>query len=655
MPQASGSKDEPTGYRLEQDARGSGSRHGRTAIRATHANRLTLVGDLWRPRVLREYSFIADGERGALVGPDGAIVWLCAPRWDSPAVFSALLGGQGGYSVTPTDPWHVWGGYYETASLIWRSRWVGRGVVECREALAMPADPHRAVILRRIEAREGPARVTVVLDVRAGFGGAAMRDLAVSRGVWTGRSGSSQRSGAIWFRWSGAAGARPDRDGRLRMTFTVPRGKHHDLVLEICDRPFSEPLPGAADTWAATEQAWAGAVPDCEGLVAARDASHAYAVLRGLTSASGGMVAAATTSLPERLEGARNYDYRYAWIRDQCYTGIAMAAHGAREQLARTVRFITERVLSDGPGLKPAYTARGEQIPDQRGLRLRGYPGSSVRIGNRVRDQFQLDSLGEVLQLFAAAAEQNMLDADVISAAQVAARAIEQRWAEPEAGIWELDDDLWTHSRLCCVAGLRAMATALCARSTAIATPLGGDGTRLAARWSSLADAIMADMGRAVHPTGRWKRAVGDDRIDASLLPSVLRGALPPDDARSIATVAAVAAELADDGFVYRFRHDDRPLHEAEGAFLLCGFWMALTAHVRGDDVEAAHWFERNRAACGPAGLYTEEYDVQQRQLRGNLPQAFVHAAQLECAVRLSGDASVGGSAPGTLQASPHL
>ncbi len=343
------------------------------------------MNDLWRPRVLREYSFLADGERGGLVGPDGAIVWMCAPRWDSPAVFAALLGGQGGYAVTPADPWHVWGGYYEPASLIWRSRWVGRGVVECREALAMPADPHRVVILRRIEAQDRPARVTVVLDVRAGFGHSPMRDLASARGVWTGRSGTSQRAGAVWFRWSGAARARPDRDGRLRMTLTVPPGQRHDLVLEISSRQFSDPPGSAGDAWAATEQAWSAAVPACDGLVAARDAAHAYAVLRGLTSSSGGMVAAATTSLPERLEGVRNYDYRYAWIRDQCYAGIAMAAHGSSAQLAGTVRFITDRMLADGPDLKPAYTAGGEPIPDERGLRLRGYPGSSVRIGNRVR------------------------------------------------------------------------------------------------------------------------------------------------------------------------------------------------------------------------------------------------------------------------------
>ena len=103
----------------------------------------------FRPRVLREYSLIADGERGALIGPDGAISWLCAPRWDSPAVFSGLLGGRGTYAVTPADPWHVWGGYYETGTLIWRSRWVGTSRTECREALAMPADPHRAPPRRR--------------------------------------------------------------------------------------------------------------------------------------------------------------------------------------------------------------------------------------------------------------------------------------------------------------------------------------------------------------------------------------------------------------------------------------------------------------------------------------------------------------------------
>jgi len=575
-----------------------------------------------KPHVLREYSLIADGERGALIGPDGAISWLCAPRWDSPAVHSGLLGGNGTYAVTPSDPWYVWGGYYESGTLIWRSRWVGESRTECREALAMPADPRRAVVLRRVEALGGPARVDVVLDVRARFGRSRMTDLSRAGGRWTGRSGP------IRFRWSGAARARPTEQG-LAFSVSLPAGGHHDLVLELSDRALEAEPPDAGEAWAATEETWSAVVPDCADLIADRDARHAYAVLRGLTAGSGAMVAAATTSLPERMEGGRNYDYRYAWIRDQCYAGLAVAAHGPHPLLDGTVRFITERILADGPGLMPAYTVEGEPIPRERGVALRGYPGGTARAGNHVIGQFQLDALGESLQLFAAAACLGMLAEENWRAAATAAEAIEKRWREPDAGIWELDDQHWAHSRLACVSGLRSLAAAA-------QGPPGGHGHRQAARWSALADTILASLGDCVHETGRWQRSPTDGRVDAALLLPVIRGALVLGDPRSLATIRAVREELAEDGYVYRFRHDARPLHAAEGAFVLCGFWMAQAANMCGDATVAAHWFERNRAACGPAGLYTEEYDVQQRQLRGNLPQAFVHAGLLESAARLS-------------------
>jgi GH15 family glucan-1,4-alpha-glucosidase len=229
-----------------------------------------------------------------------------------------------------------------------------------------------------------------------------------------------------------------------------------------------------------------------------------------------------------------------------------------------------------------------------------------------------------------------MLAEDDWRAVAVAADAIEKRWHEPDAGIWEIDNRHWTHSRLACVSGLRAIAAA------AAQGPAGSHGHREAARWSALADAILSGLGDAVHPSGRWQRAPDDERVDAALLLPVIRGALPPGDPRSMATAAAVRDELGADGYVYRFRQDARPLHKAEGAFLLCGFWMALHEHFAGDPVAAAHWFERNRGACGPAALYTEEFDVHQRQLRGNLPQAFVHAGMLECAVLLSRDVRLG-------------
>jgi GH15 family glucan-1,4-alpha-glucosidase len=581
------------------------------------------------PRVLREYALIADGERGALIGPDGAIAWLCVPRWDSPAVFAGLLGGAGRYQVAPADPWHVWGGYYEDGTLIWRSRWVGASRTECREALALPADPHRAVLLRRIEAIDGPAKVIVTLDARDG-NGRRMTALARDGVGWTARSGATR------LRWSGASRARLDGDA-LTLTVTLREGESHDLVLELSDRDLPEAPPDPAAAWAATQAEWSGVVPGCGDLIAVADARHAYAVLRGLTAGSGAMVAAATTSLPERLEEGRDYDYRYAWIRDQCYAGLAVAAHGPHPLLAGTVRFVTERVLADGPGLQPAYTVTGRPIPAGRALRLRGYPGGTARAGNQVRHQFQLDALGEVLSLLAEAGRLDMLGEDEWRAAATAADAIAKRWTEPDAGIWELDDRRWAHSRLACVAGLRAIA--------AIAPGGGGRERGEAARWSSLADDILASLRDCVHPSGRWQRAPGDERIDAALLQPLLRGAVALDDPRSVATAQAVREELAADGYVYRFRHDARPLDQAEGAFLLCGFWMALLEHRSGNPVAAAHWFERNRGACGPAALYTEEYDVYQRQLRGNLPQAFVHAAMLECAVTLSPDVALGASA----------
>ena len=575
------------------------------------------------PHVLRDYALIADGERGALVSPRGDIVWMCAPRWDSDAVFSALIGGDGVYTVTPARTF-VWGGYYEEGTLIWRSRWVtADGVTECHEALAFPGDPGRVVVLRQIVARDCPAEVEIALDLRAGFGRCGLRSVKRNdRGAWTGRAGD------LHVRWSGdVAQARVHRAGRasvLAMNVTVAAGDTRDLVLELSADPFRDEPAGPAQLWSATRERWAEAVPPLDGVVAARDARHAQVVLRGLTSAGGGMVAAATTSLPERAEQGRNYDYRYAWIRDQVYAGRAAAAAGCYSLADDAVRFIASRLLDDGPKLVPAYTVDGGRVPDQRRLDLPGYPGGFDLVGNWVNRQFQLDALGESLLLLAAAGEHDRLDSESQKAAETAAAAIAQRWREPDAGIWEIDNQPWTHSRLICAAGLRAAAR------TCTAGPQ-------AAEWSGLADVILADTTRhAVHPSGRWQRSADDPGLDAALLMPPVRGAVAADDPRTIATLEAYLAELTQDGYAYRFRHDQRPLGDAEGAFLLCGFLLALALQQQGRELEAARWFERNRAACGSPGLYAEEYDVAERQLRGNLPQAFVHAMLLECAARLA-------------------
>ncbi|AEW99256.1 glycoside hydrolase family 15 protein [Streptantibioticus cattleyicolor] len=573
------------------------------------------------PQPLRQYALLADGERGILVGPRGDFAWMCVPRWDSDAVFSTLIGGRGLYAVSPVGR-YVWGGYYEHGSLIWRSRWVtGEGVVECREALAFPGDPHRAVIMRRLSAPDRPVRVRVLLEPAAGFGQDPLRRLRCDDdGVWSGHTGD------LRVRWSGGARARPEgaKGSRLVMDLTVEPGRHHDLVLEIGDQALPSAPPRPGECWQATEDAWRRAVPDLAGTIARRDARHAYAVLRGLTGSAGGMVAASTTSLPERADEGRNYDYRYVWIRDQCYAGQAVATAGDVSLLDDAVRFVTARLHDDGPSLAPAYTVDGRRIPDQRTLDLPGYPGGYDLVGNQVSKQFQLDAFGEALLLLAAAARHGRLDADGRRAADIAADAIARRWQQPDAGVWELSDRYWAHSRLICAAGLRAMAGA-------------ADPGTAGGRWIALADHLVAETSaRCLHPSGRWQRSPEDAGLDGSLLLPPLRGALPGNDPRTIATLRAYTEHLTEDHFAYRFRHDDRPLEAAEGAFLLCGFITALAEHQQGNEVSALRWFERNRAACGPAGLFSEEYDVSQRQLRGNLPQAFVHALMLECAARLS-------------------
>jgi len=349
-------------------------------------------------------------------------------------------------------------------------------------------------------------------------------------------------------------------------------------------------------------------------------------VLVGLTSQYGGMVAAATTSLPERDAADRNYGYRYAWLRDMCLAGEALSAHGPHPLTGRIVEFVAGRLLADGAGVRPAYTVDGGPVPTTMTLDLPGYPGGVDHVGNRAANQFQLDVLGECLLLFAAAERHDALTSDARLAARIAIGAIAERASEPDSGIWEIEPRHWAHSRLICAAGLRAIASA------------GPSPQRR--EWLDLADGLVAVVDRqSRHPSGRWQRAPDDPGVDAALLLPVVRGAVPRQARVAVQTVRAVLAELGDDHLLYRYRQGPGPLADSEGAFLMCGFTaaqaLAVVDQLPSDRVEAARWFERSRAAAGVSGLFTEEFDPVHRQLRGNLPQAFVHAGLIESATVL--------------------
>lgn len=574
------------------------------------------------PHALRDYAVLADGHRGVVVGPDGSCDWLCFPGWADDAVFAALIGSEGHFVVQPATSF-VSSGHYEPGTLIWRSRFVTEtGLFECRDALVHPGDEERAVLLRQVRAVDAAGTVRVALDLRRDYGRGAVGTWRRRDGAWSLR-GPGLRA-TLW--GAEEARLRPFGDHRrLELELTLEPGGVRHLALELVscgeDRGDELVVPDLEHCWRSTERSWGETVPGCEGFVARADVRLGYALLRGMTGPAGGTVAAVTTSLPEQVEGDRNYDYRYVWIRDTCYVGRAGASvPGGEPMLDDAVRFVVGRLLEDGDRLAPAYLACGGPVPRDRQLDLAGYPGGTDVVGNRIRDQFQLDAFGEALLLLALAAQRGRMPSGGWQAAEIAAAAIERRWEEPDSGIWELEERHWTHSKLICVAGLRA----ICRE---------GGHDRFGARFLALADRILAKVAdSSVHASGRWQRAPDDERLDASLLLAQVRGALGPEDPRSVATRRAVAAELADDGYVYRYRHGDAPLGDAEGAFLICGFWLALAAFEAGEVVEGVRWFERGRSAAGSPGIFTEEFDVRQHEARGNLPQAFVHALMIECA-----------------------
>jgi alpha,alpha-trehalase len=571
----------------------------------------------YAPHVLRDYALLADGYRGALVGPRGEIPWLCAPRWDSNAVLSELVGGQGLYAVTPIGR-YVWGGYYEPGTLIWRGRWVTElGVAECRDALAYPGRPDVITLLRRVEATDGDAVVDVLLQLSADFGHAGRQQVQRhDGGDWLIQTGSLRCC------WSGAADADVDDDGALRLRLRVPAGGHHDLVLRIGGHVRSESVD-PDQLWQETEQTWLATVPGFERSVAPRDSVHAYAVMRGLTVPGGGMVAAATLGMPERAEAGRNYDYRYVWLRDLAYAGMSAGVDAPLELMDEAVAFTTARVLERGDRIAPAYRVDGSELPDETTLDLPGYPGGADVVGNWVNGQFQLDSCGEMLQLYATAAYHDHLQRDDQRAVEILLGLIQRRWQEPDAGVWEIGTAWWTHSRLACVAGLRSIALW---------------DTGVEPDWiNGLADTILDETTRrCLGSNGVWQQRPDAPGVDSSLLLPPVRGALSPFDPRSLATLRAVEEQLVEEGYVFRYRVDNKPLGEVEGAFLMCGFALSLALLQVNRVVDAFRWFERQRAACGSPGLLAEEYDVRQRQLRGNLPQAFVHALLLDCSQRLA-------------------
>lgn len=585
------------------------------------------------PRI-EDYAIIADGHSAALVATNGSIDWLCLPRFDSGACFAALLGGpQNGYWKLIPEPavTEVRRRYRDSTLVLETDMYTEEGAVRIIDCMA--ARSERASVVRVVEGLAGRVRLRMELVVRFDYGWVV---------PWMQKAGDHLH---------GVAG--PDAvclatpvatSGQNLSTlaeFVVEEGERVPFIFSWHPQFAESSCGGHADEEiAGTERWWREFSSQCTYQGPYRDAVvRSLLTLKALTYApTGGIVAAATTSLPERVGGSRNWDYRYCWLRDAAFALQAMLRAGYRDE-ARAWRDWLLRVVAGDPAqLQIMYGPAGERrLPELELDWLTGYRNSlPVRTGNAASTQVQLDVYGEVMDALHQGRRAGMAPDPAAWALQRAlVDHVEQIWDQPDEGIWEVRSGRrhFTHSKV--------MAWVAVDRAVLAVEELGLDGP--VERWRALRARMHADIcRRAVDPDrGCFVRSYGSDDLDASLLLLPIVGFLPPDDERVKLTIDAVASDLCDDGLVLRYRADPDGaadgLPPGEGAFLACSFWLVDALALSGRRDEAEVLFERLVGLSNDVGLLAEEYDLSEGRLVGNFPQAFSHVGLVNSAFRLYG------------------
>src|SRR5205085_4283005 len=362
--------------------------------------------------------------------------------------------------------------------------------------------------------------------------------------------------------------------------------------------------------------------------------------LKGLTYApTGGIVAAATTSLPEEIGGVRNWDYRFCWLRDATFTLFALMSSGYLEESRAWRLWLLRAIAGSASQMQIMYGVHGERRLDEQEVPwLPGYENSKpVRIGNAASNQFQLDVYGEVLASMYAAHRAGIETTETEWHLQIELmKFLETKWQDPDEGIWEVrgGPQQFTHSKM--------MAWLAFDRAVKMSEECNCAAEEHVGRWRELRDEIHRQVcERGYNATKKaFTQFYGSDELDASLLMMPLTGFLPISDERVIGTIEAIYRELTHDGFVLRYRtHENNVdgLPAGEGVFLPCSFWLADCLHQMGRTSEARNLFERLLALRNDLGLLAEEYDPQAKRQLGNFPQAFTHVALINTANLLSG------------------
>src|SRR5437868_4090909 len=574
---------------------------------------------------IEDYAFLSDTQTGALVSRDGCVDWLCFPRFDSGACFASLLGTRdnGHWRFWPKEEIDKTSRRYRGDSLILETE------IETKEGAVrlidfMPPRGENPDLIRIVEGIRGEVVMQMELIIRFDYG----RTIPWVRTAHGGLEAIAGPNGLILRTPVKTRG----KDLTTVAECTVSKGDRVPFVLTWF-ASYSEP-PRAIHADHAlrdTEKYWKKWVNRCHRKTPWDDAVvRSLVTLKGLTYApTGGIVAAATTSLPEKIGGVRNWDYRYCWLRDATFTLFALTRAGFAEE-ARSWRGWLLRAIAGSPAqMQILYGMHGERrLPEFEIEWLPGYENSKpVRIGNAASNQFQLDVYGEVMSSLYHAQQAGIEIEETDWALQKALmKFLESHWQEPDEGIWEVRGGRkhFTHSKM--------MAWLAFHRGVQLIEEAGLPANGELERWKKIRDQIHREVCERGYnaKVKAFTQYYGSDALDASLLMMPMIGFLPIEDVRVRNTIAAIERDLLVQGFVLRYRPEEKNvdgLPGDEGVFLPCSFWFATCLNMLGRKEEACELLERLLNLRNDLGLLSEEYDPREKRLLGNFPQAFTHVA----------------------------
>ena len=581
---------------------------------------------------LEEYGLIGDLESAALVGRNGAIDWLCLPRFDSASCFAALVGDErhGRWLLSPSGEVRATARRYRPGTLVLETGFeTADGAVRVIDFMPRRGSgPPR--VMRIVEGVRGRVPMRMELCVRP--------DYATIR-PWVERAsdGAVATAGPDAFRISTPLPLQVE-DGTVSAEFVAVEGARERLTLiwhqSYEDAPAVEDADSALARTEAWWREWSGR---CRYEGAYREqVLTSLMVLKAMTSeTTGAVIAAPTTSLPEDIGGVRNWDYRYCWLRDSVLALEALLDAGYTDEALAFRDFLLRAGTGDPRAIQIMYGIRGERRLTEFELpQLPGYAGSSpVRVGNAASEQFQLDVYGEVAAVMFIGAERlGRIDARYWPRWRAIIEHVETIWREPDDGIWEARGPQrhYTYSKV--------MAWVVFDRAVRLAERFELDAPL--ERWRHVRDEIHKEICERGYDRERrtFTQYYGSQELDASVLNIPLVGFLPGDDERVSGTIDAVWRELGRDGFVSRYSTaiTDDGLPGDEGQFLACSFWLVNALARNGRVDEARALFERLTGLANDLGLLAEEYDVGRRRQVGNFPQAFSHLTLILAARAIS-------------------